>query len=181
MVMPTALRQFTVDDLETFPQDGSRYEVLYGILLVTPQASFPHQIVAARLTVQLGAFLEAEPSAQLSAPGAVQVRPSVHLEPDILIGSWPRVQRWDAVRDHWLAVEISGGGSRMYDRENKRDAYLELGVREVWLLDLDQRCIFVSRPGAEKDLRHDSSVTWTSPGGRKLEVDVQALFRMLSQ
>jgi Uma2 family endonuclease len=179
MAMPAALRQFTVDDLDSIPRDGSRYEVLYGVLLVTPQASFPHQIVAGRLAAKLSAFLDEETDVQLSTPGAVQVRPSVHLEPDILLGSWPRVPRWDAVRDHWLAVEVSGEGSRMYDREYKRDAYLELGVKEVWLLDLDERCIFVSRPGAEKDLRHDTSVIWTSPGGRTLTVEIPALFRNL--
>jgi Uma2 family endonuclease len=179
MAMPALLRQFTVDDLDTFPQDGSRYEVLYGVLLVTPQAGFPHQIVAGRLALKLGSVLESEPGVQFSTPGAIQVRPSVHLEPDILIGSWPQVPRWDAVHDHWLAVEVSGGGSRMYDREYKRDAYLQLGVKEVWLVDLDERCVYVSRPGGEKDLRHDASLTWRSPGGRELRIDIPALFRGL--
>jgi len=57
MVMAALLRQFTVEEVEAFPYDGNRYEVLHGVLLVTPQAGLPHQVVATRLTVILGAFL----------------------------------------------------------------------------------------------------------------------------
>ena len=28
--------RYTVDDLDTFPEDGNRYELLDGVLLVTP-------------------------------------------------------------------------------------------------------------------------------------------------
>lgn len=179
MAMPAALRQFTVDDLDSFPQDGSRYEILYGLLLVTPQAGLPHQSVAGRLAVALGTVLTDESDVELWTPGVIRVLPNVHLEPDILIGKLPPIPEWEEVKQHWLAVEVSGAGSRMYDREYKRDAYLALGVKEVWLVDLDERCIFVSRPGAEKDLRHDTSVTWTSPGGRTVAVEIPGLFRKL--
>ena len=181
MAMPAVLPPLTVDDLEAFPEDGNRYELLYGVLLVTPQAGFPHQIVAGRLTRQLAAFIEVETDLQFCAPGAVQVRPSVHLEPDILIGNWPQKPQWDAVEKHWLAVEVSGTGSRAYDRMYKRDAYLSLGVAEVWLVDLDERRIFVSRFGGTKDEPYDTTLTWRSPGGRELQIDIPGLFRGLSE
>jgi Uma2 family endonuclease len=175
--MPAALRRFTVDEVEAFPHDGNRYEVLHGVLLVTPQAGLPHQRVAARLATALGSFVQAEPEVELWSPGVVRVRPSIHLEPDILIGRSPEVLEWEAVREHWLAVEVSGVGSRVHDREYKRDAYLDLGVKEVWLVDLDLQQIFVSRPGGPKDLPHDAALTWRSPGGRELRLDIPALFR----
>ena len=46
MVMSAALRQFTVDDLDALPEDGNRYEVLHGVLLVTPQAGLPQSAYA---------------------------------------------------------------------------------------------------------------------------------------
>lgn len=179
MAMPAALRPFTVEELEAIPYDGNRYELLHGVLLVTPQAGLPHQVVATRLALMLGSFLQEEPGVQLYIPGAIQIRPSIHLEPDILIGSLPRVLRWDAVQDHWLAVEVSGTGSRVYDRDYKRDGYLGIGVKEVWLVDLDLQRVFVSRPGGERDVPHDTSLIWRSPGGRELRIDVTALFRGL--
>lgn len=181
MAMAAALRQFTVEEVEAFPYDGNRYELLHGLLLVTPQPGLPHQVVASSLVLRLGSFLEAEPTVQIYAPGAVQIRPSIHLEPDILVGSLPRALRWDAMRDHWLAVEVSDTGSRVYDRDYKRDGYLGIGVKEVWLVDLDLQQVFVSRPGGERDVPHDTTLTWRSPGGRELRIEVTALFRGLSK
>ena len=46
MAMAISVPLYTVDDLENFPDDGNRYELLDGILLVTPQAAAVHQVVA---------------------------------------------------------------------------------------------------------------------------------------
>jgi len=177
MSMPAALRRFTLDELDGFPEDGNRYELLDGVLLVIPQAGLTHQTVAARLVKNLQDFLNDEPGIQVWTPGAVRIQPGTHLEPDILVGRMPSVARWEAVRDHWLAVEISGTGSRIYDREYKRDGYLGVGVAEVWIVDLGMEQVFVSSPDGGKDIPHRSEFTWRSPGGRELRIDIPALFR----
>ena len=179
MVMATALPLFTVADLEALPDDGNRYELLNGVILVTPQAGLPHQVVATRLLGELTIFLKPEANVLVCGPGVLQVPPSIHLEPDILVGRWPVVPRWNAVDQHWLAGEVSGVSSRIYDRDYKRDAYLRLGVKEVWLVDLDLRRVLVSRLDGGKDVPYDSTVTWRSPGGRELPVDIPHLFRGL--
>ena len=38
-------RPFTVDDLEGMPDDGNRYELIDGLLLVTPARGWEHQEV----------------------------------------------------------------------------------------------------------------------------------------
>src|ERR1700749_2703166 len=43
MGMPSLKRDWTVADLADFPDDGNRYEVLDGMLYVTPAPSFDHQ------------------------------------------------------------------------------------------------------------------------------------------
>lgn len=127
-----ALRQFTVDEVDAFPDDGNRYELLHGLLLVTPGPGLPHQTIATHLSATLVTFLQDEPGITVWAPGEIRIRPGVLLEPDILVGRLPTTApRWEAVRDRWLAVEVSGTGSRIYDREYKRDGYLEVGVVEV--------------------------------------------------
>ena len=78
--------------------------------------------------------------------------------------------------EQWLAIEVSGAGSQIYDRAYKRDAYLEVGVREVWLVDINAKQIYVSRPSAAKDTPHDADLVGRSPGGRELRIDVHALF-----
>ena len=42
-------RPFTVHDLEGMPDDGHRYELLDGALVVTPVPGFRHQKIAYRL------------------------------------------------------------------------------------------------------------------------------------
>jgi Uma2 family endonuclease len=144
MAMAALLRQFTVEDVDAFPDDGNRYEVLNGVLLVTPGPGLPHQTIASELGGELWSFLKDERGIQVWNPATIRIPPTIHLEPDILVARMPKIPDWEAVTEHWLAVEISGVGSRMYDREYKRDAYLQLGVKEVWLVDLDERCVFVS-------------------------------------
>ena len=48
MAMAISVPLYTENDLEHFPDDGNRYELLDGVLLVTPQAALVHQVVANR-------------------------------------------------------------------------------------------------------------------------------------
>ncbi len=44
MGMPAATdRYYTRDEVLAFPEDGNRYELVYGELLVTPAPKFRHQ------------------------------------------------------------------------------------------------------------------------------------------
>src|SRR5215469_3877333 len=50
---PAAGRPFTVAELDRMPDDGHRYELLDGTLIVSPRPTNPHQEVAMELAVQL--------------------------------------------------------------------------------------------------------------------------------
>ena len=83
--MAISIPRYTVDDLEHFPDDGNRYELLDGVLLVTPQAAFPHQVVASRLAVCLSNALGLPGLAHVVGPGSVKRPPGTQLEPDVLV------------------------------------------------------------------------------------------------
>jgi Uma2 family endonuclease len=100
------------------------------------------------------------------------------LEPDLLIvPPWFALGTpWADISEHWLAVEILSRSSRVYDREFKRDAYLALGVREVWLVDVRDRSVEACvRPGAGRLVR--DAVTWSMPDGdASVYVELAELF-----
>lgn len=178
MLLP--LPHYTIQDLDTFPDDGQRYELLDGFLIVTPQPLPAHQVVAARLAQALAGYLGE--SASLTAPGAVQRIPNTSLEPDIVVfpGTVSLKSRWLDFRDHWLAVEIYSPSSRIYDHDYKRDAYLALGVREVWLVDMTEKSILVSN-STGKDQRITGTLTWHPPEMKQpLELSLERLFRGLT-
>ena len=162
MAMPLPLPTYTTDDVRSWPYDGQRYELLDGMLLVTPPPSGEHQIVLAQLLIKIGTYLGTAESARIVGPGAIENAPRTLLEPDLLVfpASYPRSTAWADICAWWLAVEVFSPGSRRYDRDYKRDAYLALGVREVWLVDPDEQCVLVSREGAPRDVRHSKRLVW---------------------
>jgi hypothetical protein len=84
---------------------------------------------------------------------------------------------WTAISGWWLAVEVSGRASRVYDRDFKRDAYLALGVKEVWLVDLQDHRVLVSSRGAQPDAPHEDELIWhPSEMPAPLTIDLRNLF-----
>jgi Uma2 family endonuclease len=182
MVMPLAVPRYTIDDLNRFPRDGNRYELLDGMLLVTPAPLPVHQIVLARLQYEIHRYLEPRSLARVVGQGAVEIAPRTHLEPDLLVfpSSYPVRSRWRDLRGWWLACEVFSEGSVIYDRDFKRDAYLALGVREVWLVNWRDAVVQVSR-GAVKDARHRGELVWHPEGmGEPLTIDLTRIFRGLN-
>ena len=54
MGMPDTARRYTVDEVLAFPDDGNRYELVDGELLVTPAPALKHQIVISELALAIG-------------------------------------------------------------------------------------------------------------------------------
>lgn len=169
MGMAVSIPYYTVDDLDHFPDDGNRYELLDGVLLVTPAPNQEHQVIAARFIHLLSAALGFD--VRVVGPGVVPRAPKTQLEPDVLVypARFPVNCRWSQITEHWLAIEIFSPSSRIYDREFKRDAYLRLGVREVWLVDTDERSVEISRALGVSEYVRDV-ITWRPP---TLDIDVR--------
>jgi Uma2 family endonuclease len=176
---PIRVPTYTTDDLRRFPRDGQRYELLDGFLLVTPAPGTTLQVVLSRLMALLLGYLPEGAPARVTSPGEIEIAPKLLLDPDILI--WPSSYRpgtpWTAISGWWLAVEVSGRASRVYDRDFKRDGYLALGVREVWLVDLHDRRVLVSCRGAPKDVPYEVELRWHPPElPLPLIIDLSSIF-----
>ena len=179
MGMAIQVPQFTIDMLDALPDDGSRYELLEGMLIVTPAASLAHQIVATRLAVELSKALEPEGIARVVAVGAIQRGEKTQLQPDILVcpAQYPPSTDWRDISGWWLAIEVMSPSSRVYDREVKRGAYLALGVEEYWLVDLAD-CSVEVWTSADETGRQESAVLHWKPSAldREIGIDLREIF-----
>ena len=134
---------WTVADLEQLPDDGNRYEILHGELLVTPLPSNGHQGVAGRLFVRLANWCAAQTGWACRTPGGVYISETNWLEPDIAVYQAPEYSAlpWREMPPPLLVVEVASPSTRKRDRHRKRPAYLAHGVREVWTVGEKERVI----------------------------------------
>jgi len=145
MAMPIQIPRYTVDQVRSFPEDGQRYELLDGFLLVTPAPASLHQIVTLNLAAGLHQALVPSRRARVVSCGELEIGNHTLLDPDILVYpvSYEPRTPWKRIREWWLAVEVLSPSTRVYDRDFKQRAYLNLGVEEVWLADPESATVEV--------------------------------------
>ena len=124
---------FTVDDLDALPEDGNRYELIDGLLLVTPSPTERHQRALLELLLLLRAA--APPGLRVyPAPLDVRLAERVQVQPDILVArDGPPRDRLDQLP--LLCVELVSPGTRRHDQVLKRRAYAQAGIPSYWLVD----------------------------------------------
>ena len=138
MHMAIKTRPWTRDELARLPEDGQRYEVLRGELLVTPQASMAHQYVATMLGVHLAPYVRLHRLGIVAGPGAVVFEQN-ELQPDVMVVPVAVSQvtmKWAAAPRALLVVEVLSYSTARRDMGIKREAYALLGIPEYWVLDV---------------------------------------------
>jgi Uma2 family endonuclease len=83
MAVPAG-RPFTVDDLESMPDDGHRYELIDGVLLVSPVPSLAHQEAAGMLYVLLRSACPPDLHVVI-APFEWRPSDATGIQPDVLV------------------------------------------------------------------------------------------------
>jgi len=99
---------YTAEMVRALPEDGNRYEVVHGELLVTPSPREMHQRVLGRLLVALGKYLEQHPVAALyPSPADISWTPDTLVQPDLFVVALDEARSgdWSRFRTLVLAVE----------------------------------------------------------------------------
>ena len=132
---PARGRPFTVDDLDKLPDDGRRYELLDGVLVVSPRPTTVHQLASSRLVTELTIACP-EDLCVLAEP-AVQLAADTEFDPDIVVVRTQDVGGAKLTAPPLLIVEIRSPRTALIDLNRKKAAYQEFGVTSYWIVDPD--------------------------------------------
>jgi len=158
MTSVTALpfsRPLTRAGLEDTPDDGHRYELIDGVLIVSPGPQLPHQDMVGNLYLLLRGACPPELKVVL-APFDVVLADDTVLEPDLLVAPRTQFTRRDLPGAPLLAVEVASPSTRRIDRLLKRDRLQAAGAMSYWLVDPDEPSVTVLelRDGVYETVAH---------------------------
>jgi Uma2 family endonuclease len=152
MAMPNPARRWTAAMVRELPDDDNRYEVVHGVLLVTPAPRHVHQLVMGELYHRLRLYLDRlDPRYRvLFSPADISWDDETLVQPDLFV--YPPEEhtgRWADIQTLLLTVEVLSPSSRRADRFIKRRLYQEQNVGTYWMVDLEARVVEVWHPGDE--------------------------------
>ncbi len=157
--LPDDTDGFTVEDLEDFPDDGRRYELVDGVLLVSPSPRYRHQTAIGELFAVLRAACPPDLHVVM-APVDVRRGRRTSLQPDVMV--YPR----EAVAfdepgqvPPLLAAEVVSPSSRDFDLGLKRFTYARLGIPSYWVVDPGAASIVVFELGEDGSYAESGRVT----------------------
>jgi Uma2 family endonuclease len=182
MGMPNLARHWTREEVLALPDDGIRYELFDGELLVSPSPRLVHQRAVAAL------FRRVEPYARehrigvtLTAPADLDLNSGQVAQPDLFVADLRDGREpleWADVGIPLLIAEVLSPSTAPNDRMRKRRRFQRSRVPDYWIVDVDARRFEHWRPKDERPAVPDLRVTWhPDPAVPPLEIELGLFFR----
>lgn len=144
--------RMTAEEYLQIPDDGYNYELVDGVVQMSPSPEPVHQSVTLEVARQLANYLKDQPIGRAWAEldvhlgkgldgGDIVYRPEVlFVRKERLAGSSRKLA---VVPD--LVVEVISHGSRRMDTQTKRKDYERFGVGEYWIMDPEREAMLFLR------------------------------------
>ena len=164
--------KFTYKDYKSLPEsETKRYELIEGELIMVPSPNEYHQRISGRLEFILRAFVEGKNLGRVyDAPFDVVFSKEDVVQPDILFISKARskiITEEEIRGGPDLVIEILSPATAERDRTYKKTLYARHGVREYWIVDLEEKTIEVMTLGKAG---FESSGTYGKMGSLKSSI-----------
>ena len=177
-----SLKKLDYTNLQHTPDDGLRYEIINGVLYVTPSPKPVHQRVSKRLQRQLEDYFESREAGEVfNAPVDVILDRHDIVVPDLVIVTDPAQVTDRAIEGSpMLLVEILSPSTSARDRTLKARRYAEKGVRHYWIVDGHQRtldCYHLRNEAYELLFTVKDNGAVEHPDFPGLRIDLGALWR----
>lgn len=155
--LPYTIRLYGVSEeqFDDLVDEDTKAELLDGVMIVHSPATPSHDDIAGFLRTLLRCYAESKDIGRVFGPDAlVRLRRSRRFGPDVFflhrrqIGERLPRDQFNLVPD--LIVEVLSPSNRDYDLDEKRPAYRAAGVREIWLVDPQERRLIQDRRRGER-------------------------------
>jgi Uma2 family endonuclease len=162
MGMPAHETYWTLEMVRALPDDGKRYEVLDGTLLVSPAPSYRHQIAVGMLYEILAPYTRKHGVGRtLMSPADIELSPVRMVQPDLfVVPAEIEATAWNDITHLLLTAEVISPSTARWDRFDKRKGYQEKQVPQYWLVDLDARAFERWRPDDHRPELLNEELVW---------------------
>lgn len=175
MGMPHPAPRWTAAIVRALPDDGNRYELVSGELVVTPAPRGLHQGAVLSLIRRLDPWLQHSGAGHLLlSPADISLGEDEILQPDLFVyrtATGAALRDWSEIEALLLVIEVSSPSTARHDRTLKRLRYQRARVPEYWVVDLDARLIERWRPDDARPEILTDRIEWAG-----LAIDLAALF-----
>jgi Uma2 family endonuclease len=142
-------RTWTDEELEALPKDGHKYELLDGLLIMSP-VHLNHSLICARLLTRLANFVQRHKAGEVcdSSIGC-RLAPDLLLSPDVSFITKARLSKIQIAPDKFLpgapdlVVEVLSAGDRMTQINRKLEHYFEHGTKLAWLVNWRKQQVII--------------------------------------
>lgn len=128
-------RELDLEDLYNTPDNGNRYEILDGALVMTPAPTRSHQRAVLRLAMLLDGPARELGYEVFTAPFAWRIGPGQVPEPDVIVAAPAATTERAVEGPPALVVEVLSPTGRARDLYEKRRVYAEGGAEWYWIVD----------------------------------------------
>ncbi len=182
MRMVQTEKVWTREEVLALPDDGNRYELVDGELLVTLAPRGRHQRGLMEMYRLVDAYVRAQRLGYtMMSPADLDLGSRQFIQPDMFVGALVDGREpveWSEYGIPILIAEIISPSTARYDRITKRRRYQRSSVPTYWIVDLDARLVEVWTPDPERPVIVDDQLTWQpDPAVPPLTIDLPAYFK----
>lgn len=127
----------TANEYLALGETVERYELIEGVVVMSPSPFANHNEIAHEIDYQLGAFARSGGAVRVFPETDIRLSNTKVYRPDLAVYRSERLRgkvlRLETPPD--LVIEILSPGSKPLDLITKRDDYDRFGVAEYWVLD----------------------------------------------
>jgi Uma2 family endonuclease len=148
----TKHKPWTDRQLESLPDDGQKYELVDGELIVSPVPA-NHGAICVRLILLVATFVHRRKLGEVyDSSTGFRVSEDILLSPDVSFVSKARLKKVFRAPDKFLlgapdlAIEVLSPSDTVEAIHRKLDLYFEHGTRLVWVINWKLEQVHIYRP-----------------------------------